>query len=133
MGDARKRKVLPGIAKKPIGFTSMKMLVNARNAKKTESSNNLKQIVEVGIIQPTPVMPVQARNTMKMKMKMYPTTNLLYRLALSKYIGALLAFLAILIVISFLVVLYSCCPCECIREVFYGKQKKPRRLYRSFF
>lgn len=211
MVDPRKRKALPGIAKKPMGFTSMQMLVNARNLKKSKAVTNLKPIVDAAIMQAipvkpveakvdpiikatpvepvqakdapiiqatpvkpvqvkvvhimqatpvepvqakdapiiraTPVKPVQAKKTTWMEMRLlmfgfmcgiipmfkHRTSNLLYRLALSKYIDVLLAFLAILTVISFLVVLHSCCSCECDRKVVYGKQEKSRAFYRAIF
>lgn len=179
MVDPRKRKALPGIAKKPMGFTSMQMLANARNLKKSKAATNLKPIVDAAIMQAIPVKPVeakvdpiikatpvepvqakdapiiratlvkpvQAKKTTWMEMRLlmfgfmcgiipmfkHRTSNLLYRLALSKYIDVLLAFLAILTVISFLVVLHSCCSCECDRKVVYGKQEKSRAFYRAIF
>lgn len=145
MADVRRRKVLPGIARKPQGYTSMQMLAYARSAREAIDANHVVRVDP--IIQETPMVIIQEKNTnntiwMKMRPKMVSLicklialTNVLYRFALSQllYIGALLVFLAILTLISCFVVLYSCCPCGCIREFFYGKPKKPLPWYQSFF
>lgn len=48
--DACKHKVLPGIAKKPQGFSSLQLLTTARNEKKNQRFSNLLEIVDTPII-----------------------------------------------------------------------------------
>lgn len=153
MADVRRRRVLPGIARKPQGYTSMQMLAYARNVRENFEFMDANQIARVEpIIQETPNVFIREKNTnntiwMKMRRLMFSlkcemialfnsqTNNVphLFTLSQLQCIVALLVFLAILTLIAFFIVLYSCCPCGCIRETFYGKPKKPLPWYRSFF
>lgn len=68
--DACKRKVLPGIVKKPQGFTSLQLLTTARNARKNQRFSNLLEIVDGAIIQTTPMKTVQAENPIWIKFRL---------------------------------------------------------------
>lgn len=73
MADVRRRKVLPGIARKPQGYTSMQMLAYARSAREAIDANHVVRVDP--IIQETPMVIIQEKNTnntiwMKMRPKM---------------------------------------------------------------